>query len=166
MAKFLWRKGFLRVPTSCTTDEHGTGDSSTCRASCPAEVRMFRFLLGRPRLNPDERSLHEPLLYCGSRRTCFIASTADPRPNLPTYSYRLESGMVYPTFCLRSELVSCWPTKRNWYKWVGKTPVRLVHLVSDHRNGRPWKFLQIALKHLDFPLAACLHTSRSTRTSG
>ena len=39
MAKFLWRKGYLRIPTTCTESEHGTGDDSTCRASCPAEVR-------------------------------------------------------------------------------------------------------------------------------
>ncbi|CBJ33028.1 Hypothetical Protein RRSL_02205 [Ectocarpus siliculosus] len=38
MAKFLWRKGYLRMPTSCTEDEHGTGDDSTCRASCPSEI--------------------------------------------------------------------------------------------------------------------------------
>lgn len=49
MAKYLWRKGYLRMPTSCTTDEHGTGDSSTCRSSCPAEVHFFFFY---PWLNP------------------------------------------------------------------------------------------------------------------
>lgn len=38
MAKFLWRKGYLRMPTTCTEAEHGTGDDSTCRSSCPAEV--------------------------------------------------------------------------------------------------------------------------------
>ncbi|CAM9656056.1 unnamed protein product [Scytosiphon promiscuus] len=38
MAKYLWRKGYLRLPSSCTTEEHGVGDESTCRAGCPAEV--------------------------------------------------------------------------------------------------------------------------------
>ncbi|CAM9513044.1 unnamed protein product [Ectocarpus sp. 12 AP-2014] len=38
MTKFLWRKGYLRTPESCTAEEDGVGDSSTCRAGCPAEV--------------------------------------------------------------------------------------------------------------------------------
>ncbi|CAN0120597.1 unnamed protein product [Pylaiella littoralis] len=38
MSKFLWRKGYLRIPTSCSEEEHGVGDTSTCRSSCPAEV--------------------------------------------------------------------------------------------------------------------------------
>ncbi|CAN0341395.1 unnamed protein product, partial [Ectocarpus sp. 8 AP-2014] len=38
MTKFLWRKGYLRTPQSCTAEEDGVGDSSTCRAGCPVEV--------------------------------------------------------------------------------------------------------------------------------
>ncbi|CAB1119543.1 unnamed protein product [Ectocarpus sp. CCAP 1310/34] len=38
LTKFLWRKGYLRTPESCTAEEDGVGDSSTCRAGCPAEV--------------------------------------------------------------------------------------------------------------------------------
>eukprot|EP00903_Cladosiphon_okamuranus_P013777 g12823.t1 len=38
MSKFLWRKGFLRMPTTCSVAVDGDGDDSTCRASCPAEV--------------------------------------------------------------------------------------------------------------------------------
>ncbi|CAM9678592.1 unnamed protein product [Ectocarpus sp. 12 AP-2014] len=38
MTKFLWRKGYLRTPESCTAEKDGVGDSSTCRAGCPAEV--------------------------------------------------------------------------------------------------------------------------------
>ncbi|CAN0067281.1 unnamed protein product, partial [Ectocarpus fasciculatus] len=38
MTKYLWRKGYLRTPKSCSVEEDGVGDSSTCRASCPAEV--------------------------------------------------------------------------------------------------------------------------------
>ncbi|CAN0087203.1 unnamed protein product, partial [Scytosiphon promiscuus] len=44
MSKFLWRKGYLRVPASCTVESEGTraGDSSTCRTSCPAELYESR----------------------------------------------------------------------------------------------------------------------------
>lgn len=41
MSKLLWRKGYLRMPTTCSVEEHGTGDDSTCRASCPSEVILF-----------------------------------------------------------------------------------------------------------------------------
>lgn len=42
ISKFLWRKGYLRMPTTCSEEEHGVGDDSTCRASCPAEVKKKR----------------------------------------------------------------------------------------------------------------------------
>ncbi|CAM9656131.1 unnamed protein product [Scytosiphon promiscuus] len=38
ISKYLWRKGYLRTPESCSMEEHGIGDGTTCRASCPAEV--------------------------------------------------------------------------------------------------------------------------------
>ncbi|CAM9495225.1 unnamed protein product [Ectocarpus sp. 8 AP-2014] len=38
MSKYLWRKGYLRMPTSCSVASEGTGDASTCRSSCPAEL--------------------------------------------------------------------------------------------------------------------------------
>ncbi|CAM9217833.1 unnamed protein product [Ectocarpus sp. 6 AP-2014] len=38
MSKYLWRKGYLRMPTSCSVESEGTGDASTCRSSCPAEL--------------------------------------------------------------------------------------------------------------------------------
>ena len=40
--KYLWRKGYLRVPKTCTEDEHGIGRFSTCRASCPVELYESR----------------------------------------------------------------------------------------------------------------------------
>ncbi|CAM9758629.1 unnamed protein product, partial [Hapterophycus canaliculatus] len=38
MTKYLWRKGYLRTPESCSLEEDGIGDQTTCRSSCPAEV--------------------------------------------------------------------------------------------------------------------------------
>lgn len=42
ISKYLWRKGYLRVPESCSVETDGTGDTSTCRASCPAELYESR----------------------------------------------------------------------------------------------------------------------------
>eukprot|EP00752_Nemacystus_decipiens_P017229 g15434.t1 len=38
LSKILWRKGYLRTPKTCSQEEHGIGDASTCRSSCPSEV--------------------------------------------------------------------------------------------------------------------------------
>ncbi|CAM9333791.1 unnamed protein product, partial [Ascophyllum nodosum] len=42
ITKYLWRKGYLRLPQTCNVEEDGTGDSSTCRSSCPAELYESR----------------------------------------------------------------------------------------------------------------------------
>lgn len=42
ISKFLWRKGYMRLPEACSDEEDGAGDSSTCRASCPAELYESR----------------------------------------------------------------------------------------------------------------------------
>lgn len=38
ISKYLWRKGYLRTPESCSVDENAGGDLTNCRASCPAEI--------------------------------------------------------------------------------------------------------------------------------
>eukprot|EP00903_Cladosiphon_okamuranus_P019382 g17822.t1 len=38
MSKSLWRKGYLRMPSTCSQEENGLGDTTTCRSSCPAEL--------------------------------------------------------------------------------------------------------------------------------
>ncbi|CAM9600123.1 unnamed protein product [Ascophyllum nodosum] len=42
ITKFLWRKGYLRLPVTCNEEVDGAGDVSTCRASCPAELYESR----------------------------------------------------------------------------------------------------------------------------
>lgn len=43
ITKYLWRKGYLRTPDSCYADVNGgAGKSTTCRASCPAEIYKSR----------------------------------------------------------------------------------------------------------------------------
>ncbi|CAN0178363.1 unnamed protein product [Pylaiella littoralis] len=42
ITKYLWRKGYLRYPSSCSAEEDGLGDESTCRSSCPVEVYESR----------------------------------------------------------------------------------------------------------------------------
>ena len=42
MTKYLWRKGYLRLPEACDVEEDGAGDFSTCRARCPAELYESR----------------------------------------------------------------------------------------------------------------------------
>ena len=37
ITKYLWRKGYLRVPDTCTVEGSGGGDDSTCRTACPSE---------------------------------------------------------------------------------------------------------------------------------
>lgn len=34
--------GYLRIPESCTVEESGVGDSSTCRSKCPVELYKTR----------------------------------------------------------------------------------------------------------------------------
>lgn len=38
LTKYLWRKGYLRVPDACSVETSGGGDESTCRTSCPSEL--------------------------------------------------------------------------------------------------------------------------------
>ena len=42
MSKFLWRKGYLRVPETCSVEQSGGGDETSCRASCPEEMYKTR----------------------------------------------------------------------------------------------------------------------------
>ncbi|CAN0073283.1 unnamed protein product [Ascophyllum nodosum] len=44
ISKFLWRKGYMRLPEACSSGDgdSGGGDASACRASCPAELYESR----------------------------------------------------------------------------------------------------------------------------
>eukprot|EP00904_Undaria_pinnatifida_P008207 jgi/Undpi1/4516/HiC_scaffold_18.g07870.m1 len=42
ISKFLWRKGYLRVPDTCSVEQSGGGDETSCRASCPEELYKTR----------------------------------------------------------------------------------------------------------------------------
>eukprot|EP00904_Undaria_pinnatifida_P008202 jgi/Undpi1/4511/HiC_scaffold_18.g07865.m1 len=42
LSKYLWRKGYMRMPEMCTEEENGMGSKSTCRASCPPELYESR----------------------------------------------------------------------------------------------------------------------------
>ena len=42
LTKYLWRKGYLRVPDKCSVKDNGGGDYSNCRTSCPSELYTSR----------------------------------------------------------------------------------------------------------------------------
>ena len=45
IAKYLWRKGYLRVPDNCTVADSAVADSSACRTSCPSELYTSRGMM-------------------------------------------------------------------------------------------------------------------------